>query len=98
MNTLLPTLTSLGFVNQTYSAIVTGTDILFLETLSTPLIILLGTVLAVKRAHESLAPGTLSVGNVTVLDTNLNRSPYAYEANPAEERARYQYDQDKVRL
>jgi hypothetical protein len=55
-----------------------------------------GTVLAVKRAHESLAPGTLSVGNVTVLDTNLNRSPYAYEANPAAERARYQYDQDKV--
>ncbi|KAB5592796.1 hypothetical protein CTheo_3780 [Ceratobasidium theobromae] len=77
LNTLLPTLTSLGFVNQTYSAIVTGT------------------VLAVKRAHESLAPGTLSVGNVTVLDTNLNRSPYAYEANPAEERAKYQYDQDK---
>ncbi|CAE6427996.1 unnamed protein product [Rhizoctonia solani] len=54
-----------------------------------------GTVLAVKRAHESLAPGTLSLGNVTVLDTNLNRSPYAYEANPASERARYQYDQDK---
>lgn len=49
-----------------------------------------------KRAHESLAPGTLSLGNTTVLDTNLNRSPYSYEANPAAERARYQYDQDKV--
>lgn len=77
LNNLLPTLTSLGFVKQTYDAIVNGT------------------VLAVKRAHESLAPGTLSVGNVTVLDSNLNRSPYAYEANPAAERARYQYDQDK---
>ncbi|ELU36769.1 ceramidase [Rhizoctonia solani AG-1 IA] len=77
LNNLLPTLTSLGFVKQTYDAIVNGT------------------VLAVKRAHESLAPGTLSLGNVTVLDTNLNRSPYAYEANPASERARYQYDQDK---
>ncbi|QRW25286.1 hypothetical protein RhiXN_07235 [Rhizoctonia solani] len=38
LNNLLPTLTSLGFVKQTYDAIVNGT------------------VLAVKRAHESLAP------------------------------------------
>ncbi|KAG8735768.1 hypothetical protein FRC10_010164 [Ceratobasidium sp. 414] len=77
LNNLLPTLTSLGFVEQTYDAIVDGT------------------VLAVDRAHKSLAPGTLSLGNTTVLDTNLNRSPYSYTANPAEERAMYQYDQDK---
>ncbi|KAG8687418.1 hypothetical protein FRC08_011977 [Ceratobasidium sp. 394] len=77
LNNLLPTLTSLGFVKQTYDAIVSGT------------------VLAVDRAHKSLAPGTLSLGNTTVLDTNVNRSPYSYTANPAEERARYQYDQDK---
>ncbi|KAF8608164.1 Neutral/alkaline nonlysosomal ceramidase [Ceratobasidium sp. AG-I] len=77
LNNLLPTLTSLGFVKQTYDAIVNGT------------------VLAVKRAHDSLAPGTLSLGNTTVLDTNLNRSPYSYAANPAAERAKYQYDQDK---
>ncbi|QRW12870.1 hypothetical protein RhiLY_11869 [Ceratobasidium sp. AG-Ba] len=69
LNNLLPQLTSLGFVKQTYDAIVNGT------------------VLAVQRAHESLALGTLSVGNVTVLDTNINRSPFAYEANPASERA-----------
>ncbi|CAE6388741.1 unnamed protein product [Rhizoctonia solani] len=49
LNNLLPTLTSLGFVKQTYDAIVNGT------------------VLAVKRAHESLAPGTLSLGNATEL-------------------------------
>lgn len=54
-----------------------------------------GTVLAVQRAHASLAPGKLSVGNTTVLGANINRSPSAYLANPAEERARYQYDQDK---
>lgn len=54
-----------------------------------------GTVLAVKKAHESLAPGSLSLGNTTVLNANINRSPSAYLANPAEERARYQYDQDK---
>lgn len=57
--------------------------------------IVTGTVLAVKRAHASLKPGSLSVGNVTVLDANINRSPSAYLANPAAERARYQYDQDK---
>jgi neutral ceramidase len=57
--------------------------------------IISGTVLAVKRAHNSLAPGKLSLGNTTILDANINRSPTAYLANPAEERARYQYDQDK---
>ena len=57
--------------------------------------IVAGTVLAVQRAHNSLAPGSLSLGNTTVLDANINRSPSAYLANPAEERARYQFDQDK---
>ena len=57
--------------------------------------IISGTVLSVKRAHDSLAPGKLSLGNTTILEANINRSPTAYLANPAEERARYQYDQDK---
>lgn len=57
--------------------------------------IVTGTVLAVQRAHESLQPGQLSLGNTTVLNTNINRSPSAYLANPADERAKYQYDQDK---
>lgn len=57
--------------------------------------IVAGTVLAVQRAHANLAPGKLSLGNTTVLNANINRSPSAYLANPAEERARYQYDQDK---
>ncbi|GLB38061.1 putative neutral/alkaline non-lysosomal ceramidase, C-terminal [Lyophyllum shimeji] len=57
--------------------------------------IVAGTVRAVQRAHASLAPGKLSVGNTTILDANINRSPTAYLANPASERARYQYDQDK---
>ncbi|KAI0333228.1 Neutral/alkaline nonlysosomal ceramidase [Cubamyces sp. BRFM 1775] len=57
--------------------------------------IIAGTVLAVKRAHASLAEGKLSLGNTTVVDGNRNRSPSAYLANPAEERARYEYDQDK---
>jgi neutral ceramidase len=57
--------------------------------------IVTGTVLAVQRAHENLAPGSLTLGNTTVLDGNVNRSPSAYLANPASERARYQYDQEK---
>ncbi|TFK19427.1 ceramidase [Coprinopsis marcescibilis] len=54
-----------------------------------------GTVLAVQRAHASIAPGRLSVGSTNIVDGNINRSPIAYLANPAEERARYQYDTDK---
>ena len=57
--------------------------------------IVAGTVLAVQRAHASVAPGKLSLGNTTIVDGNINRSPSAYLANPASERARYQYDQDK---
>ncbi|KAJ3565324.1 hypothetical protein NP233_g7696 [Leucocoprinus birnbaumii] len=57
--------------------------------------IVAGTVLAVQRAHSNLAPGRLSLGNTTILDANINRSPTAYLQNPVAERARYQFDQDK---
>jgi len=57
--------------------------------------IIQGTVLAVKRAHASVAPGKLSVGTTTILDGNANRSPTSYLANPAAERARYSHDTDK---
>lgn len=57
--------------------------------------IIQGTVLAVKRAHNSLKPGTLGLGNTTILYANTNRSPSAYLANPASERARYEFNQDK---
>jgi len=48
-----------------------------------------GAVLSIKRAHESLAPGHLSVGSTKVFGANINRSLFAYLANPEEERARY---------
>jgi len=57
--------------------------------------IVAGTVRAVKQAHANLAPGALRVGNTTVVDGNINRSPSAYLANPPDERAKYQFDQDK---
>lgn len=53
-----------------------------------------GTVLSIRRAHESLAAGRLNVGT-TKVDANINRSPYAYLANPKEERQKYEDDVDK---
>ncbi|KAJ7039381.1 Neutral/alkaline nonlysosomal ceramidase [Mycena alexandri] len=81
LENLLPQITSLGFVPQTYNAIVEGV------------------LLAVDRAHNSLQTGTLSIGNQTVVGGNINRSPTAYLANPAAERAMYVDeggDQDKI--
>ncbi|KAJ7124486.1 Neutral/alkaline nonlysosomal ceramidase [Mycena epipterygia] len=72
LENLLPQITSLGFVPQTYDAIVQGV------------------LLAVDRAHNSLATGSLSLGNTTVVGGNRNRSPTAYLANPAAERAMYE--------
>jgi len=55
-----------------------------------------GTVLAIRRAHESLEPGTLSFGSTEVEAANINRSLYAYLANPVAERERYEHDVDKT--
>lgn len=54
-----------------------------------------GSVLAIKRAHESLAPGYLSFGQQAVIDGNINRSPHAYLQNPKHERHKYAHDVDK---
>lgn len=55
-----------------------------------------GAILSIKRAHESLRPGHLSVGSVDVEDANISRSPFAYFANPEEERKQYNHDVDKT--
>ena len=57
--------------------------------------IIQGTLLAMQRAHEDLSPSQLSVSNAAIVDGNINRSPFVYLANPADERARYEFDQDK---
>ena len=54
-----------------------------------------GTILSIQRAHETLLPGRLTFGSTELLEANINRSPYAYLANPFEERARYAHDVDK---
>ncbi|KAK1141248.1 hypothetical protein N8T08_009287 [Aspergillus melleus] len=54
-----------------------------------------GVLLSIKRAHESLAPGHLRFGSIDVEDANVNRSPYSYDHNPEEERAKYSANVDK---
>jgi neutral ceramidase len=48
-----------------------------------------GAVLSIQRAHRSLQPGYLTLGSTKVFGANINRSLYAYLANPAEERDKY---------
>lgn len=55
-----------------------------------------GTVLSIKRAHEALKPGYLAYAETTIADANINRSPSAYLANPASERAKYTDNVDKA--
>ncbi|KAI4172408.1 MAG: hypothetical protein LQ348_006784 [Seirophora lacunosa] len=55
-----------------------------------------GALLSIKRAHESLAPGYLSIGETEIHDANINRSPFAYLANPEQERRKYKHEVDKT--
>lgn len=56
--------------------------------------IVTGSVRAIQRAHDSLRPGNLHIGVGQTSDISVNRSPYAYLQNPAQERARYTTDTD----
>ncbi|KAK4241313.1 Neutral/alkaline nonlysosomal ceramidase [Achaetomium macrosporum] len=76
LNYLLPQITSKGFDQQGYRAIVDGA------------------VLSIRRAHESLRPGYLSVGTTKVHGANINRSLFAYLANPEQERTKYNISAD----
>ena len=53
-----------------------------------------GSLLAIQRAHKNLKPGVLSLGSATTSGISINRSPFAYLANPASERDRYATDTD----
>jgi neutral ceramidase len=43
-----------------------------------------------------VTPGRLQLVSGELLDANINRSPTAYLANPAAERARFAHDTDKT--
>lgn len=51
---------------------------------------------AISQAHDNLQPGSLQVTSGELVDANINRSPTAYENNPAAERAQYDHDTDKT--
>ncbi|MFW0796454.1 neutral/alkaline non-lysosomal ceramidase N-terminal domain-containing protein [Gordonia sp. CPCC 205515] len=48
-----------------------------------------GIYTAIVRAHESLAPGTISIGHEELHDASRNRSRIAFELNPASERRQF---------
>eukprot|EP01080_Neovahlkampfia_damariscottae_P003290 gene3290-5731_t len=48
-----------------------------------------GIVESIKKAHESIKPGYIKIGEDKLRRSNINRSPTAYDANPKEERDRY---------
>ncbi|KAH9119086.1 hypothetical protein AeMF1_008065, partial [Aphanomyces euteiches] len=53
-----------------------------------------GILKAVDQAHSSVAPGTIRFNKGKIPDGGRNRSPPAYEANPADERAQYEDNRD----
>jgi neutral ceramidase len=55
-----------------------------------------GAVASIQIAHENLKPGHLTIGTTDIEDANASRSPYAYNQNPAEERAKYSANVDKT--
>ncbi|PIK36428.1 Neutral ceramidase B [Apostichopus japonicus] len=74
------TITSSGFIHDSYDNLVDGI------------------YRSIHRAHENRAPSNVyyNIGELSGdMNANINRSPYGYDANPASERANYQYDVDK---
>lgn len=55
-----------------------------------------GAILSIRRAHARLQPGSLSIGSIKIEDANINRSLFAYLANPEKERAKYRSDVEKT--
>ncbi|MFP6596690.1 MAG: neutral/alkaline non-lysosomal ceramidase N-terminal domain-containing protein, partial [Candidatus Hydrogenedentota bacterium] len=54
-----------------------------------------GIVQSISEAHDELAPGSIQLNQGSVEGAGANRSITAYDANPAEERARYDSTTDK---
>ena len=55
-----------------------------------------GALLSIQRAHGSLTPGRLTFDSIDLENANVNRSPFSYDANPEEEKARYSDNVDKT--
>ncbi|RCI15961.1 hypothetical protein L249_2734 [Ophiocordyceps polyrhachis-furcata BCC 54312] len=55
-----------------------------------------GTVLSIQRAHEHMQEGHLDISDTRLPDGAINRSPYAWLANPQAERDLYPDETDKT--
>lgn len=55
-----------------------------------------GALLSIQRAHGSLTSGRLAFDSIDLENANINRSPFSYDANPEEEKARYSDNVDKT--
>jgi neutral ceramidase len=55
-----------------------------------------GVFQSIVRAHDNLEKGHIKINKGEPHDAGWNRSPAAYANNPAEERARYEWDTDKT--
>lgn len=53
-----------------------------------------GILRSITKAHENLQKGYIYWNEGELLNANINRSPSAYEANPAEEKAKYDGNTD----
>ena len=49
---------------------------------------------SVKRAHSNMKPSIVYHTEGELHDSNINRSPTSYLANPIKEREKYKYDTD----
>ncbi|XP_055586308.1 neutral ceramidase [Uranotaenia lowii] len=74
---LLYDMTSLGFVSETFNALVRGI------------------AQSIIRAHNSMVDAKVYVSEIDVLEASINRSPSAYDNNPAEERTQYNDNVDR---
>jgi len=55
-----------------------------------------GIVRSIDRAHNSMRPANIFVNQGDLFDANINRSPYAYEFNPINERKKYKHNTDTL--
>jgi neutral ceramidase len=70
--------TTMGFIEQNYNAIVDGI------------------YRAILKAHQNLAPGRIYLSSGELDNASMNRSPVAYDNNPAAERAGYAANVDRT--
>jgi len=72
--TILPMVTSLGFIRETTDSFVNGI------------------FASIQQAHSSMKPGKISFSVEKVNEGNINRSPYAYDHDPLNERNTYTHN------